>query len=500
MAGANRFRFQLPPFACDLTTLSASKDGDIALLYTEIKMNHLDTIAAISTPYGKGGIAVLRVSGKDAATIAEKVFEPASGRPLSQTESAKAVYGKIFSSADGKKTQIDDGIAVFFRAPRSFTGEDTVEISCHGGILVTGKVLTALLSAGARPAMAGEFTKRAFINGKMTLTSAEGLGDLLEAQTDEQISIARSNMRGVLSGEIKTIYDSLADVLSAIFAHIDYPDEDLADISRDEMLSIAQTNLVRLKKLSDTYSTGRAVMSGIPTVILGRTNAGKSSLYNRIVGRDAAIVTDIEGTTRDVLTETAKLGRVILRLSDTAGLRESGDVVERIGIDRARQAAESAELILAVFDGSRESDHTDEEFVSYISALSGVTVAIINKSDLGTNAKTEALVKKFDHVCHISAESGKGFDSLTEAVEKIYIDKNLDTGSDAIISNARQAAAVNSAIEALTAAIEAIDGELPLEICCSEVENTLSALGELDGRTVSEDIVSRIFANFCVGK
>lgn len=463
-------------------------------------MNYLDTIAAISTPYGKGGIAVLRVSGKDALEIADRVFEPINGRSLSQTESSKAVYGKIFAASNGKKTQIDDGIAVIFRAPRSFTGEDTVEISCHGGILITGKVLTALLSAGARMAMAGEFTKRAFINGKMTLTSAEGLGDLLEAQTDEQISIARSNMRGVLSGEVKTIYDSLANVLAAIFAHIDYPDEDLADISREEMLDIAKNNLRKLKNLSETYSTGRAVMSGIQTVILGRTNAGKSSLYNRIVGRDAAIVTDIEGTTRDVLTETAKLGRVILRLSDTAGLRESGDVVEKIGIDRARQAAESAELILAVFDGSRDPDHTDEEFISYVSSLSGITVAIINKSDLGTNQKIHDLTCNFDHVCHISAESGNGFDGLVKTVEKIYIDNNLDTGSDAIISNARQAAAVNSAIEALTIATEAIEGELPLEICCAEVENTMSALGELDGRTVSEDIVSRIFANFCVGK
>ena len=463
-------------------------------------MNHLDTIAAVSTPYGKGGIAVLRVSGESAVSVAEKVFEPANGKSLSDCDSARAVYGKIYEMSDGKKRQIDDGIAVIFRAPRSFTGEDTVEISCHGGILVTQKVLAALLCAGARMALAGEFTKRAFINGKMTLTGAEGLGDLLEAQTDEQISLARSNMKGTLSGEIKAIYDSLGDVLSAIFAHIDYPDEDLADISRDEMLSIAYENLARLKALAKTYSTGRAVMSGIPTVILGRTNAGKSSLYNRIVGRDAAIVTDVEGTTRDLLTETAKLGRVILRLSDTAGLRESGDVVEKIGIDRARAAAESSELILAVFDGSHTPDEKDADFVSYLATLDGVKVAVINKSDLGVVPEMEELLQGFEQVCHLSAESGEGFDGLERLIEQLYIDEALDTGSDAIISNARQAAAVSSAIEALTIAISAIEGELPLEICCAEVENTMSALGELDGRTVSEDIVSRIFANFCVGK
>ena len=463
-------------------------------------MNHLDTIAAVSTPYGKGGISVLRISGVDAIAVADKVFKPVSGKSLSETASSKAVYGKIFECDGDNHIQIDDGIAVIFRAPRSFTGEDTVEISCHGGVLVTQKVLTALLSAGARAALPGEFTKRAFINGKMTLTSAEALGDLLEAQTDEQIGLARANMRGVLSDEVKQIYDSLGDVLAAIFAHIDYPDEDLADVSHDEMLSIARDNLIKLKKLSRTYSTGRAVMSGIPTVILGRTNAGKSSLYNKIVGRDAAIVTDIEGTTRDLLTESAKLGRVILRLTDTAGLRESGDVVEKIGIDRARHAAEEAELILAVFDGSREADETDREFLTYLDSLSGTKLAVINKTDLGIHPSIAEFINRFEHVCHISAELGQGFDSLEEMIEMLYIDDKLDTSNDAIISNARQAAAVSSAIEALENAIEAIDSLLPLEICCSEVENTMSALGELDGRTVSEDIVSRIFANFCVGK
>ena len=466
----------------------------------EICMNQLDTIAAVSTPYGKGGIAVLRVSGEDAISVASRVFEPKSGKTLDEIASSRAVYGNIFEVKDGEKLQIDDGIAVCFRAPNSFTGEDTVELSCHGGVLVTQKVLSALLMAGARMALPGEFTKRSFINGKMSLTSAEALGDLLEAQTDEQIKLARSGMRGVLSGEVGEIYSSLCNVLAAIYAHIDYPDEDLADISHEEALAVARENLYRLQKLSRTYSTGRAVMGGIPTVILGRTNAGKSSLYNRIVGRDAAIVTDIEGTTRDVLTETAKLGRVVLRLSDTAGLRESGDVVEKIGIDRARQAAESAELVLAVFDGSRVPDERDVDFVEYLQTISGAKVAIVNKSDLGVLPEMNGLLSKFDHICQVSAESGDGFDRLAFLIEQLYIDNDLDTGSDAIISNARQAASVGSAIEALEIAIGAISAELPLEICCAEIENSLSALGELDGRTVSEDIVSRIFSNFCVGK
>lgn len=463
-------------------------------------MNFLDTIAAVSTPYGKGGIAVIRISGGDAISIANRVFKPMGGRTLLDTESSRAVYGAIFDFASKCERQIDDGIAVCFRAPRSFTGEDTVEISCHGGILVTQKVLTAVLSAGARPAMAGEFTKRAFINGKMSLTSAEALGELLEARTDEQITLARSGMKGILSGKIGEIYDSLCNVLAGIFAKIDYPDEDLADIGVDEMLAVTGACLKKLKVLADTYSTGHAVAEGVPTVILGRTNAGKSSLYNRILGRDAAIVTDIEGTTRDILTDSAKLGKVALRLSDTAGLRSSLDTVEQIGIDRARRAAQEAELILAVFDGSREPDGEDESFISYLSSIDGVKIAIINKSDLGISSAYDGMLTGMDGICHISAESGEGFEALIEAVESAYIDRSLDMGSDAIITNARQCAAVRSAIEALEIAENAIRDYLPLEICCSEVENTLSALGELDGRTVSEDIVSRIFANFCVGK
>ncbi len=463
-------------------------------------MNQLDTIAAVSTPYGKGGIAVLRISGDRATEIAEQVFFPKNGKRLSDCGTAKAVYGKICETKDNEIRQIDDGIAVFFRGPSSFTGEDTVEISCHGGILVTSRVLSALLCAGARPALPGEFTKRAFINGKMSLTSAEALGNLLEAQTDEQIALARSGMRGTLSEKTSEIYDSLCNILAAVFAHIDYPDEDLADISLDEMLSLAEENLQKLQKLSETYSTGRAIAEGIPTAIVGRTNAGKSSLYNRILGKNAAIVTDIEGTTRDVLTDTAKLGRVILRLSDTAGLRDASDKVEQIGIDRAKEAAASAELILAVFDGSRTPDAEDKAFVNYLATLPGEKIAVVNKSDLGIHPDAEKLLSAIPCRVAASAKDGQGFAELTARVEQLYIDKNLDTGNDAILANARQNAAVNSAIEALKQAMAAIRAELPLEICCSEVENTLSALGELDGRTVSEDIVSRIFANFCVGK
>ena len=463
-------------------------------------MNHLDTIAAISTPYGKGGIAVIRVSGSGAIGVAEKVFEPKSKKQLSEIDSNRAVYGSIYSSKNGEKSAIDDGIAVIFRAPASFTGEDTVEISCHGGVLLTQRVLEALLYSGARAATAGEFTRRAFINGKMTLTSAEALGELLSASTDEQITLARSGLSGKLSCELSAVYDSLCDILAAIYAKIDYPDEDLADISRDEMLASAEKSLSTLKNLAKTYSTGHAVGEGIQTAIVGRTNVGKSTLYNMIVGRDAAIVTDIEGTTRDILTESAKLGMVTLRLSDTAGLRYTSDRVETIGIERARRTAETAELILAVFDGSRAPDSEDIELCEYLSTLNGTKIAIINKSDLGVTKEMRDLTSVFELAIPFSAKNGDGFSALAQAVEQIYIDKDFDMGNSAIIANARQNSALLSSIDTLSEAISSIQNELPLEVCCVEIENSLSSLGELDGRTVSEDIISKIFANFCVGK
>lgn len=463
-------------------------------------MNLFDTIAAISTPYGKGGVALIRISGDRAIEVAEKVFFPTNEKMLSECRSNVAYHGEILKIHENKKIQIDDGLVTIFRAPKSFTGEDTVEICCHGGVLVTQSVLSLCLAAGARHATAGEFTRRSFINGKMGLNEAEALGNLLEAETEEQMLASRAGMRGVLSEKTGEIYASLCSVLASVFAHIDYPDEDLADMSEDEMLDSLKQNEERLVSLLNTYRTGRAVMSGIKTVILGKTNAGKSSLYNMLVGTDAAIVTDIAGTTRDVISERVKLGRVMLALSDTAGIRESNDVVERIGIDRARAAAQNAELVLAVFDGSRPLSDDERELVNYIKSLAAVKIAIINKSDIGCLPEYGELASGFEYSINISALKGEGYDEFCELVERIYIDKDLDTGNDAMIVNARQNAAITSALESVRGAIDSVRLGLPLEICCADIEEAMRCISELDGRAVSEDIVSEIFSKFCVGK
>ena len=459
-----------------------------------------DTIAAISTARGKGGVALLRISGPDAVSICERVFLPRSGKKLSEYAPRTAVFGSICAPDDrGEWNEIDNGLATVFRAPASFTGEDTVEICCHGGILLTQTVLTACLAAGARAAEAGEFTRRAFLNGKMGLSAAEALGDLLEAQTREQLTLAHAGTDGRVERKCREIYDALCAVLSSVYAKIDYPDEDLAEMSREEMQASLNDCIARVEKLFDTYRTGHAIAEGIPTVICGKPNVGKSSLYNLIVGRDAAIVTDVEGTTRDVLTETASLGRVTLRLFDTAGLRQTEDVVERIGIDRARKALEDAELILAVFDGSVAPDKEDQALAQSLSGSNATVIAVINKSDLGI-AEEDFYKTHFSHTVTLSAKAGEGTEELSALVESCFINGELDTKSDTVLTNARQRGAAIATLEALKRAQEGLELGLPVELCCSDCEAAMQAIAELDGRAVSEDIVSHIFSHFCVGK
>jgi tRNA modification GTPase len=457
------------------------------------------TIAAISTPFGRGGVALIRVSGDEALDICEKVFFPFNKKKLSECEVRSAVYGEIVS----ENTTVDDGIAIFYKAPASYTGEDTVEISCHGGIHLASTVLQALFTSGAVPAEAGEFTKRAFLNGKLSLTEAESVINLIDAVTDEQIKLASSHRRGVLSKYADKIYGEILALVSSTYAYIDYPDEDLTDVSVDELKNSLTDIKNELLSLEKSYKRGKAVSEGIKTVIVGKPNAGKSSLLNTLLGEKRAIVTDIAGTTRDVIEENVKLDHIVLRLSDTAGIRETEDKVEKIGVDLALEKIADSELVFAVFDVSGELSKEDTDLITYLKEKSGdkKVIAVLNKTDLGQCVATYSKLKDaFENTVLVSTVSSDGTDKLCEIAEKMFFDGEIDYNTDAVIANARQNSAVISAREAVSRAISSIEKGFTQDIAGMDLEAALGAIAELDSRNIGEDIVNDIFSRFCIGK
>ncbi len=447
-----------------------------------------DTVAAISTPYGKGGVAVIRLSGEDAMAIADRIFFPLRGKKLKAYTPRTAVYGEVRDPDTG--AILDDALATVFRAPHSFTGEDTVEISCHGGVLVTRHVLEACLCAGARQALPGEFTRRAYLGGKLDLERAEALGNLLDAGNDEQLRLSRAGMNGLLTDRADGIYATLCGVLANLEAGMDFPDEDLTELTREELLRAVHESIAALKALLGTYRTGHAIAEGLPTVICGRPNVGKSAFYNRLVGRDAAIVTAIAGTTRDVLTDTVSLGRVTLRLSDTAGLRETDDPVERMGVERARRAMAEAELVLLLSD--EEVDPAADLLQKELEAKEKVVLRVLTKRDLRADIPAGVLA--------VSSVSGEGFDALANAVETAFIDADLRVGDEAVVFSARQAAALRGAIDALRTTADNLALDLPYDICADDIRAALGDLAALCGREATEDVITEIFSRFCVGK
>ena len=458
------------------------------------------TIAAISTPPGKGGVAIIRISGLDALEIASKVFIPRYVKNLKAATPRMQYRGDVIYL----DSVIDDGMVTYFKAPNSYTGEDVVEISCHGGVLVTQTVLEALFACGASPANAGEFTRRAFINGKLSLVEAEAIGNLLEAESLEQVKLSSVSSREVLTEKINKIRERLTSVLSSAYARIDYPDEDLGDFSDAEAIAILEDVEVKIEKLIATYQTGKAVKEGVRTVICGKPNVGKSTLYNLLLGREAAIVTDIEGTTRDVLTERIPLGKIVLSLSDTAGVRSGNelDPVEKIGINRSIESILSSELILAVFDTSKKFTREDKELISEISKSSAAKIAVLNKSDITVEFDKADIEKAFDSVVEISAKErgDDAIEALTNVINSLFTDEKITVGADAIISSARQNAELVRSLTLVRSAIDAYKSGLAQDAASSDVERALGAIAELDGRAVSENVVADIFSKFCVGK
>lgn len=456
------------------------------------------TIAAVSTARGKGGIAVIRVSGAEAFAVIKKCFMPAN--PKKEYVKREAIYGTVVHPADGHV--IDDGILTCFPAPHSYTGEDTAEISCHGGLYVTRAVLEAVFAAGAEPAGAGDFTRRAFVNGKLSLSRAEAVGKLIDARTESQARLASSGARGTLSRRLDSLRTDLLTLLSSVYAAIDYPDEDMTDVPMEEIARRMSELKGELDALCATYKTGRAVSDGVRTVICGAPNAGKSSVYNMLSASDRAIVTDIAGTTRDVLEDCISLGGVTLLLWDTAGIRDTEDSVERIGVERARAKMEEAELALAVFDRSRPETEADREFCRAASRVPSA-IALLNKTDCNQELSPdfEAEIRSsFAHVIEICAKSGEGREAIEACIHQMYFEGEIDLSEDPVVSEARQHAALTRASEALGTASEAASRGGETDVVGFLAEKALSEIEMTDGRAVSDEIVSEIFRHFCVGK
>ena len=447
-----------------------------------------DTIAAISTGQVLAAIGIVRVSGPDALAVTDKVFTPLRGAPMSQRPDRRLILGKL-KAPDG--AVLDICLATVSRGPDSYTGEDTAELQCHGSPVVLRAALESLFAAGARQAKAGEFTRRAFLNGRMDLTQAEAVIDLIDAQTPQIAENAAAQLDGAIRRHTDAVYDDLAAICSHYHAVIDYPDEDIEPFTLARYARTLEAAAEKLSRLAATFRRGEVLKNGVPCAILGRPNAGKSSLLNAILGYDRAIVTDIPGTTRDTIEEKAVLGGTLLRLLDTAGLRDTADPVEREGVARAKSAAEAARLVLAVLDGS-EPLTAEDEAVLVAAKAAPYHVILQNKSDLPA-------VWTMAEAIPVSASTGAGLDALEAAVAELLKDAEpLPVGET--LTNPRQADAVGRALDYVRAAREAMEAGFAPDAVLTEVEGAMSALGELSGRTVREDVTNGIFARFCVGK
>jgi len=449
-------------------------------------------IAAISTGNQVSAIGILRLTGAGCAKVADKVFTTNSGMPLWEAPNRKLVLGTL---KDTKGRVIDQCMAVYTRAPHTYTGEDTVEFHCHGSPAVLAAGLDALFVAGASTAKRGEFTKRAFLNGQLDLTQAEAVIDLIEAETADAAANAAGQVGGRLQKKLAPIYDDLTDLCSHFHAVLDYPDEDIEDFGLERYHDALRQNAKSLYALLQTYGQGRILKQGVAAAIVGKPNVGKSSLLNALAGYERVIVTEIAGTTRDTVEETVMLGTTRLRLIDTAGIRQTDDQIEAMGVERSKQAVENADLVLFVCDGSQPLSDEDKEVIN-VCLDADNAIALINKSDLGAVVEPSDL--PFMQVISICTKTGEGLDQLADAVDVMFANETPCDGS--ILTNPRQFDAIRRAYEAMLLALQGLkQGQTP-DAVLTDVEAAMEAMGEVTGNTVREDITARIFERFCVGK
>ena len=453
-------------------------------------MSH--TIAAVSTGNVVSAIGIIRLTGDDCAEIGNRVFICKNGKPLMEAPNRKLILGELHDK-DGRV--IDSCCAIYTRGPHSYTGEDTVEFHCHGSPAVLAAGLEALYVAGAKPAKRGEFTKRAFLNGQLDLTQAEAVIDLIAADSAEAAANAAGQVGGRLQKKLDPIYDDLTNLCSHFHAVLDYPDEDIEDFGLKAYESALRTDAKALNALLQTYGQGRILRSGVAAAIVGKPNVGKSSLLNALAGYDRVIVTEVAGTTRDTVEETVMVGSTRLRLIDTAGIRETADKIEAMGVERSRQAVENADLVIFVCDGSKPLTEEDEAVIDFCSELPR-TIALINKSDLGNAVQPSDL--PFSLIIPICAKTGDGLELLADTIDEMF---ESDTPCDgSILTNARQYDAIRRAYEAMGRALEGLKMGLTPDAVLTDVEEAMEAMGEVTGATVREDITARIFERFCVGK
>ena len=451
-----------------------------------------DVIAAVSTGWQVAAIGIVRLSGEGAIAVADKVFAAAGGTPLARTEDRKLVLGKLL---DRQGRVLDEVLATVSRGPRSYTGEDTAEFQCHGSPAVLAAALESLFAAGARQAGPGEFTRRAFLNGRMDLSQAEAVIDLIEAETADAAANAAGQLGGAVKRRIDPIYDQLAGLCAHFHAVLDYPDEDIEDFRAAEICSTLDGALEELAAMRSTFERGSLLKNGLGAVILGKPNAGKSSLLNALAGYDRVIVTDVAGTTRDAVTETLRLGGLKLRLTDTAGIRDTDDKIEAMGVEKSRQAAQHADLVLCVFDGSCPLGPEDREVMEAASEARHA-IAVLNKSDLPRKVQPSEL--PFELVVPLCAKTGEGLEQLEQAVEMLFPQDVPCDGS--LLTNARQAAAVDRAGSALAEALDSLEAGMTPDAVLVDVEAALEALGEITGKSMRQEITDQIFSRFCVGK
>lgn len=456
-------------------------------------MSDLSAIAAISTPLGTGGVGIIRISGKKATEIADRIFVSVNGKKLSSSKGYRAYFGRIF---DGE-TAVDEVVCLVFRAPHSYTGEDVVEINCHGGVVLLKKILRLVLQNGAQAAAPGEFTKRAFLNGKLDLSEAESVMTLISAQGEQGANAAFNQLEGSLSRKIEKINSSLLSLAAHIAAWVDYPDDEIEELGNNELYSTIYNAHLELCTLLSNFDSGMAVTNGVEAAIVGKPNVGKSTLMNLLTGYDRSIVTEIEGTTRDVVEETVNLNGCILRISDTAGMRETGDIVEKLGVERSRKKLERAAIVFAVFDLSKPLSDEDKELIDECKNKN--VIPIVNKTDLDPRLDVDYIKNKLGSPLFISAKSGDGYNELCDRVAELMGTKNFDTTS-AMLVNERQRICCQKASDALKDALEALNIGLTPDAIGVCIDDAIAALLELTGQKASEAVVDEVFKQFCVGK